>query len=298
MSHYYRHVTSIESRRNDGILYAVGVASFHTLASSTEKPVPSRSRAATSGTTSAHAQMFHHLDALLISGFGAPPSKSSTNRGGVEAHLTSVAKVFVLLYGNGMNMDEGNGHPGSIKIKGLRSEEWKISHASLMEMSAESKIVVGDRRRMGDTFKLPRTAVVVETTVPANFIRIHHPSSIKVNGSKVKRHCILFAKPNSPHLLCDTTSTASYSGVDSSGSRLSKNDVNRIGGFAYSTIQISVPTPSEKYPHATSTELHITNHTAPIPNRECPTWLHNLWPAQSRNTTTSTDLEQPMYWRT
>ena len=298
MSHYYRHVPSIESRRNDGIVFAVGVASYHTLASSTEKPVPSRSRAAISGTASAHAQMFHSLDALVVSGFGAPPSKSSTNRGGVEAHLTSVARVFVLLYGNGMNMDEGNGHPGSIKITGLRSGEWKISDASVMEMSAESQIVVGDRSRVGDTFKLPRKAVVVETTVPVNFIRIHHPSSIKVNGSTVKRYCILFAKPNSPHLISATTNTASYSGVDSSGSRLSKNDVNRIGGFPYPTIPISVPTLSEEYPHATGNELHMTNHTAPIPNRECPTWLHNLWRAQSRNTTTSTDLEQPMYWRT
>ena len=101
MSHYYRHVPSIEYRRNDGIVLAFGVASSHTLASSTEKPVPSPSRAATGVTAS--AQMFQNLDALVVPGFDAPPSKSPTNPGGVEAHPTSVARVFVLLYGNGTN---------------------------------------------------------------------------------------------------------------------------------------------------------------------------------------------------
>ena len=298
MSHYYRHVPSIESRRNDGMIFAVGVASYHTLPSHVEEPGLSSSTAPGTGTASPGAQQFHSLDALVVSAFGAPPSKSSINRGGVEAHLTSAARVFVLLYGNDVNMDEINRQPGSITITGLKEDEWKTSDASVMEISAESEIVVGDRSRVGDKFKLPTKAVVVETITAVNFIRIHHPSSIKVNGSTVKRYCILFGKPSLGDLNSSTTSAASYSGVNSSGSSLSENDVNRIGGFPYPSIPISVPTLSEEYPHASGTEAHVTNHTRPVPNRECPTWLHNLWRAESRNSTTATDLEQPMYWRT
>ena len=150
-----------------------------------------------------------------------------------------------------------------------------------MHISPESQVVVGDQTRVGDNFKLPSKAVVVQTSAPVNHIRIHHPSSIQVNGRTVNRYCILFAKPDSHHL----------TGVSTSHER-------KIRGFPYPTIPTSVPTMSEEFPHATGTDLHITNRTIPTPNSECPTWLHNLWRAQSRNTTTTVNLQQTTYWRT
>ena len=135
ISRYYRYVPSIQSRRNDEILFAVGVALYHTSPSPKHNPIQATTTVATG--SAPFPQIFQSLDALVVSAFGAPPSKSSPNRGGVEAQLRSAGRVFVLLYGNGMQMDEAEVLPGSIKITGM-SSEWKISDAKVMHMTSQS----------------------------------------------------------------------------------------------------------------------------------------------------------------
>ena len=131
-------------------------------------------------------------------------------------------------------------------------------------------ITVGDRSRVGDMFKLPTKAVVAETTAPVNFIRIHHPSSMQVNGETVQRYCIFLAKPDSHYLNPATSTPTSCSSLGCSGSDVSTTQVQVIRGFPYPTIPASVPTMSEDFPHAAGTQLHITNHTSPVPNMIAP----------------------------
>ena len=125
MSRYYRHVPSIQSRWNDGILFSVRAASYHTTPTLHQTPIPITSQASTT-TLSPHPHhllRIQNLDALVVSAFGAHLFESSSTRGGVEAHFASSARFFILLYDNGIDMDYAHFHPGSINITGLRSSE-------------------------------------------------------------------------------------------------------------------------------------------------------------------------------
>lgn len=297
MSRYYRHVPSIQARRNDGIVFAVGVASYYSFPQLKKmEKVRSTHETSPSSTIHSRSNLFESLDALVVASFGAPPSKSSPNRGGVEAHLTSKARVFILLYGNGIRLDGADIGHGPINITGLSDEEWKLDEARVVHMSPESEVVVGDGGRVGDRFKLPMKAVAVERAAPVDFIRIHHPSSMAVNGNTVRRFCVLFARPES-YSSSSNASPASSTGYNTFSVARS-GGVRRFRRFPYPRIPVSVPTSSEEIPNATGTQLHITNHSIPVPNRECPVWLHDLWRAPSRNASVADSLTQPRYWRT
>ena len=79
--------------------------------------------------------LFESLDALVVSAFGFPPVKSASNHGGIETPLTSKPRVFVLLYGKGIRLDEAELNQKPINITRLRNDEWKTTEARVVRVS-------------------------------------------------------------------------------------------------------------------------------------------------------------------
>lgn len=178
MSRYYRHVPSMNARRNDLMLFAVGKATYSTDVSSLRKETGWKT-------------LFENLDILLVSGFGKPASSSEKNQGGLEVHLTRRARVFVLLYGSKI-------HPHKFsnewKVDGLDENMWQVSGAKGVYLPNNITNVVGDKTRVGDRFHLPRTGVLIESVQPVDYVRLPHPSEFQVDGKTVKRYSLLFAR--------------------------------------------------------------------------------------------------------
>lgn len=183
----------------------------------------------------------------------------------IEAHLNAPARVIVLIAAQGASPSILNGVP---VLSGAPSSWRPLSFV----IDPSSPTLLGDPSRWEDNlFALPGFAAAVEVPLDDSLvIRLPHPFTMTVNGLKGFVYTLLFAKPGDG----ETLDSFSAPGLPSSFTSLRLADVN--GGT-------TVNPPSDP----------------PVPNRSCPSWLHDLYVTPTRTwPAVASKIGEPPFWRT
>lgn len=176
----------------------------------------------------------------------------------VEVKLNGSARVFLLLITTKTNLIR---QEDLKSVKGL-DPIWKEMRA--IKTVSESPIRIGSKSRDTEYF-LPSHAIAVEAVFSEDkIITLPDPRSITINGDKeVGQYCLLFAQMD---------------------------------------IKSNFPIPFQ-YPTAPSSILNLLNSKtiiakAPLPNEQCPTWLHDSYITETRDSVVAGKEGEPKFWRT
>lgn len=183
----------------------------------------------------------------------------------IEVHLNAPARVIVLIAMQGASPSELKGVP---ELSGAPTSWRPLSF--VIDPSPPTQL--GDPSRWEDNlFSLPGFAAAVEAPLAEDLsIRLPHPFTLMVNGLKGFVYTLLFAKPGDGDVLEPFPAPSLPSRFTSF--RLPDTD----GG---STVDPS--------------------SDPPVPNRSCPSWLHDLYITPTRTLPAiASKTGEPPYWRT
>lgn len=217
-----------------------------------------------------------NADALYI-GVHYPNAKADPADFG-KIHLNRKARVFALMFS--FHNFYHPPHAGfSPSMTGM-PEGWTVIGA--VRTTTGYEVRVGDPARHGQSTKLPKRALAVEALVEHDdtsetdgyIVRFPHPWSMKMNGDVVKTMAFLI--------------------VEHAGQ---ETGFDNLQPFA----EPSLPDPFMSLsPDGEASEMVNPENDKPVPNKECPRWLHDLHVVDLGARWGKEDIvaDEPRYWRT
>lgn len=177
----------------------------------------------------------------------------------LEVHLNRPARVFALLAGHGLGSKVLS---GKISYSGVPSD-W--SQPTLVEAPQDRPLLGESERHNGSLFGTPPYAVAFEVPLPSSHIvTMPHPTTMSFNGLPFQVYVLLFAQPRTGLPL------RAFGAPDVPATFLSL-----LGD-----------------------EVSMPQLQRPVPNRSCPTWLHDVHVTRTRHGIDAISVREPLYWRT
>lgn len=210
------------------------------------------------------ARQIYAVDADVLITPGVPQDNSNIEKF-LEVHLNRPARVIALLTGYGLSESHLS---TDFTINGA-PKEWGPPTAIVN--NATNATVLGDSSRWGENlFPVVGLGAAVELPVPNSLVlTLPHPSSITVAGIPILIYTLLFGQ---------------------------KEVYPTLTGFGKPAIPPSFIAPMSDAPSAGK---HIEPaEDPPIPNRSCPSWLHDLHIAPTSSYENAKRFNEPRFWQT